>query len=927
MRPSKESEMRAYAGVSVALAACCLAAVSAQTPQAPVFRSDVELLEMDVSVVDGQGKPVPDLKVPEFAVTVDGQARRVVSSEYISDAAPAASGARVDPYISTNVGSRPGRLVVLVIDQNNISTERLRSAGDGIRRFIAGFAPNDRLSLISIPLPGARVDFTTNHKQVQDALTAVIGNDEVDRDKYNISSYEALALAEGRDKFATQKALNRLCEGVDPSPIGPCGRDVIYDAVQMAQRIRIHASESVESLAGLLKSLGSVEGTKSMVLISQGLILDELQTDARLLAELATEASVNVNVLLFDGTGRTSGQRGLSETPAEDRDLRERGLSEVATRSRGALFHTISGPEAALARIATELGGHYTLGVEPLASDHDGKTHNIKVQVRRSGATLRARQQFRYLPRMASDWSREDQVNRVLRSPSPSTQIPMRLTTYAYQGPAPQSQKAHVVIAAELDPTTSGVVDVAIGHALYDQNGRVVESGQERKIYSANTERPLHYELGVLVDPGVYRLRLAAIDLSGNSGSVDRDISAPQTNGQDVAVGDLMLAGSQDLQGGTVRPPVLVKVEDGVVQSFTEIYTNKPGTLTQAQVAFEVAETPEGPTLKSTTTAFQSKPGGLSAAAASSLSVAALPPGRYFVRAVTTSAGRTVGKVERPFLLLASTSTGSGGSKGMAASGTAGTLITGRVAGFTREDALQPETLRATFDALDKSHPLAKAALAKGRSGPLDGTALMALDAGDQAAGAMLRGLELLTKGQLDQAATQFTAAQRNAPDSALAAFYLGACYAAAGRDREALTNWERARTAQLAIPALSIAIGNAYLRLGQAEKAVGPLSEALSAQPQNDPLRKNLAIAQSSLGQYDRAYATVGPYLERHPADADALIVALQSIYQVHAEGKSLETADQDRAKAAAYAKAYAAANGPNQALVEKWLEFLKNR
>src|SRR5436190_12923089 len=133
--------MRARVGVSVALAACVLAAVSAQSPQAPVFRSGVEVLEVDVSVVDGQGKPVPDLQALEFIVSVDGQPRRVVSSEFISDVSPASPRAGVDPYVSTNADSRPGRLIVIAIDQNNVSTDRLRSAQDGIKRFIGGFAP------------------------------------------------------------------------------------------------------------------------------------------------------------------------------------------------------------------------------------------------------------------------------------------------------------------------------------------------------------------------------------------------------------------------------------------------------------------------------------------------------------------------------------------------------------------------------------------------------------------------------------------------------------------------------------------------------------------------------------------------------------------------------------------------------------------
>ncbi|HTL01550.1 MAG TPA: VWA domain-containing protein [Vicinamibacterales bacterium] len=905
--------MRAALCLSVAFAACCLVVVAAQAPQAPVFRSSVEVLEVDVSVVDDRSAPVPDVQAAEFTVTVDGKPRRVISSQYVSDVSPESQGAfaAADPYVSTNSDVRPGRLIALVIDQNNMTTDRLRGAQDAIKRFVGGLAPNDRVALMSIPAPGTSIDFTTNHRQVQDALTNMRGNDEVERDKYVISTYEALAVAEGRDKPTISRMLARLCEGTDPSPLGACGRDVAYDAVQIAQRIRIHTSESVEALAALLRILEGVDGSKSLVLLSQGLILDESQSDAGMLAELAAAARVNVNVLLFDGRGSSASARSISDTPSEDRGLRETGLTQWATRSRGTVFHVISGPESSFARITAELSGHYILGVDPLPSDRDGKPHNIRVQVRRSGTSLRARQQFRYLPRPTSDWAREDQMSRVLRSPSPATQIPIRMTTYAYQGAAPTPQKSQVVIAAELDPPTSGVVDLAVGYALYDEAGRALDVGQERKIYSANSDRPLHYEARILVNPGTYRLRVAAIDLSGNSGSVDREVHAAQTNIQEVAVGDLMLATVRDIQGGFVRPPVLLKVEDGNVQAYTEIYTNKAGSLAQSRVAFEVAEAPDGPAIRSDTQSFQTKPDGMSAAAAANLSVTALPPGKYFVRAMITSADRTVGKLVRPFELRAGTGVATG-------------LFSGRQEGFTRDDVLKPETLRATFDVLEKTHPLAKAAVAKGRSGQLEGTAVLALDAGDQAAGAMLRGLELLMKGQLDPAATQFGVALRSRPDSPLASFYLGVCFAAAGKDREALSNWERAKSEQLAIPALSTVIGQAHMRLGEQAQAAGPLSEALSAQPQNDSVRKSLAIVQSNLGRHDQAYDTIQSYLEKHMNDTDALMVALHALYQVHAAGKSLGTAEEDLSKAMTYAKAYAAAKGPNQPLVEKWVQFL---
>jgi Tfp pilus assembly protein PilF len=111
---------------------------------------------------------------------------------------------------------------------------------------------------------------------------------------------------------------------------------------------------------------------------------------------------------------------------------------------------------------------------------------------------------------------------------------------------------------------------------------------------------------------------------------------------------------------------------------------------------------------------------------------------------------------------------------------------------------------------------------------------------------------------------------------------------------------------------------------MGEPAQALDPLKEALDKQPQNDAVRKNLAIAHSYLGQYDQAYPMIRLYLQRNPTDIDALMVALHALYQARVEGKVLETAETDKAHAAEYARAYVNANGPMRALVEKWAEFL---
>ena len=263
-------------------------------------------------------------------------------------------------------------------------------------------------------------------------------------------------------------------------------------------------------------------------------------------------------------------------------------------------------------------------------------------------------------------------------------------------------------------------------HAVFDELGRAVVVGQERKIYSANTDRPLRYEAAFLVDPGKYRLRLAAIDLAGNSGSVEREVQAWDTNSQEVSLGDLMLTSTRDTQGGTIRPPVLLKVEDGQLQTFLELYTNKPGSLDQAKVTFEVAEGPDGPTLTADTVPFHNRDDGTAAQSAARLTLGALPPGRYVVRAVITSSDKTVGKLVRPFVLLPNNRPApapAASTDVRASSATTSTtmaipsgdlgLFSTKPSSFRREDVLKPEMLRATLDAMPANRAAASRILSR----------------------------------------------------------------------------------------------------------------------------------------------------------------------------------------------------------------------
>ncbi len=199
----------------------------AQTGQAPVFRSGVEVMEVDVTVVDSKGMPVRDLRAPEFTVTVDGQPRRVVSAEFISDSQ--APGERTppperDPYVSNNTDRRPGRLIMLVIDRNNIDTHTLRGSMEALKSFVSNIAPDDRLALMTIPPPGPSVDFTTNHAQVLEAITRIVGMDDRFLSRFNISDYEAITF----ENRSTPSRSSGCCFAHAETPIPtPCRRATV----------------------------------------------------------------------------------------------------------------------------------------------------------------------------------------------------------------------------------------------------------------------------------------------------------------------------------------------------------------------------------------------------------------------------------------------------------------------------------------------------------------------------------------------------------------------------------------------------------------------------------------------------------------------------------------------------------------------------
>src|SRR5436190_5498894 len=412
-------------------------------------------------------------------------------------------------------------------------------------------------------------------------------------DRNDVGDAEAIAMTNRGDEITSRQLIDREC---GTSTDQTCISELELEASRIVQRIRSRASESYYALGTLLTNLREAEGTKSMVLISQGFILDDVQAKTAQLAQTAAESRVNLNVVLLDDIAGDASSARRGKTLREDRDLREEGLSALAGKSRGALFQVTSSPEIAFDRLTKEMSGHYLLGVEPIQKDRDGKTHKISVRVKRSGATVRARREFRYTSRADDPRAREDQVASLLRSPAAATELPMRLASYVFQDP--ESYKEKLLVAAEIDPPPQGTADLMLAFVIFDAQGRPVGNGRERKIYTLSGAQPVEYHWAITLPPGTYTLRFAAIDAAGHRGSLEHEVRVWQMSGPAIAVGDLML-GRVDpaTRGGALTPVVATRVDNGRLAMYTEFYSSRPEALDTVTVAMEIADDESAPAL------------------------------------------------------------------------------------------------------------------------------------------------------------------------------------------------------------------------------------------------------------------------------------------------------------------------------------------
>ena len=910
---------RAGCGARVLRLASCLAlavayvvsgfsrTVAAQPQQQPPpsFQTSVEVTSLDVTVVDDRGEPVPSLTPADFVVRVDGNPRRVVTAEWVGLSAAASTAPAPPPPpdgYSTNESATGGRLIVLAVDQPNIRFGGTMAINKAANAFIDRLAPSDRVAVAGFGTGAPSTTFTADRARIKQALARMAGQKQSGRSVdagHNIALVEAQAIEKG-DRAMLEAVESRECStaGNAPGAVEMCRSQVELEARSLAFDVNREADQTIQTLRDLFVGLRTIDAPKTLILISEGFVL----YDEGMILELGTlaaEARTSVYALKLDNQMFDIADARMPINPFADRQARSEGLELLAGAARGTLFTITGTAQPLFERIESEISGYYLLGVESDARDKDSKTHSVRIDVPRKGAIVRSRRHVlnTETDRRARDRSPRRALAAALGSPLLASALPLRVASFALQGP--ERDRVQLLIHADVGTDYPASKVLSVGYIISDQNGRMVDNkAADMRLLPVlpGVPSPLQYTSGASLPPGEYTLKLAVVE-GDRVGTVEHLIHAALPAAGELTLSELMVGGPVET-GELLTPTIGYQVSYGSVHGYLEAY----GSATDGvMIEYEVATDPEAPALLN----VDVPPHRISESRVIFTKVMptnALPPGKYVLRAILSADGKSIKTLTRGFEIAApkvllTSADGLGGETSVDAELFLPVDEAVMKPAFEREVAVDAETLAPFRERV--------AAAVKAEF--------------DQ-------GIVHLGAGEYSKAELSFKRAIDPEGDATAPLTFMAAAFAASGHDREAASVWQTALVGGTDFPQIYQWLGGALLRSHDFGEARAIFEEAVAKWPSDVRFTKPLAMLYGTFGKGREAVRTLERYLEEQEDDRDAYMYAVQWIYTVHAGGAVVHSRAEDLKRARAYADGYAKARGPQLALVKQWVDYLAN-
>jgi VWFA-related protein len=425
------------AGFGGVLAVGASLAGSGPFAQGTQFRSGVDLIQIDVSVLDGTRRPVRDLTAADFTLIEDDQPQSIENFAFVDATGGLASESASDDMVRSSPTGfvADGRLVVIFMDDTTIWEPRdLQTAMTSARAIIGQLTPNDLAAVVFASGQGG-VDYTNDRARLMSA----------------VSTYS---------RRITGSLIVRLVRVAEDLAAVPDRRKILF-------YVGVGIPFPASLLDDALETYGDVRGQNSDLV--------------RYMQDIFRSAQIaNMNIYTIDPSGLQAPTRNAYDPNRANRDF----LQIVAGETGGRAIVNLNEPALEVPRAFRENDSYYLLGYRSTNQAKDGKFRRVRVRVNRRGTTVRARTGYYALPpaRFPTAGPRE-RARAAMETSAQAPDLPLRLAVApvaaARLGDTPAAA-VQLGFEAPLSgrPGAPETIDVVM--TIYNEVGHAVETRERR---------------------------------------------------------------------------------------------------------------------------------------------------------------------------------------------------------------------------------------------------------------------------------------------------------------------------------------------------------------------------------------------------------------------------------------------------------------
>ena len=555
----------------------CLLLAQTPTSSRPTFSTTTDVVIVNVTVLDRNGKPIENLKKDDFQVFEDGKLQKLsaVDLQHLTNQAlPPVAETAAAPAPEKPKGYNPDaeraafgvsmlskyqdrRLMVLLFDFSSMqAAEQIRAKDAAIRFLSTQMTASDTVSIMTY---GAELKTVQDFTSDRDLLIATVNKFRVGESSENAAT--AATGADAQDQSGTFTA--------DETEFNILNVDMKLAALEQAAR-----------------ALGQYPEKKALIYISSGVQKTGVENQSQLRATVNTAVRSNVAFYPIDARGLSAlvpggdaTQQGASGnnlySGAGQRSLREsfnnqqETLATLAIDTGGKALLDSNDLASGIRQVQQDFSTYYVISYVSSNGAQNGKYRRIQVKLAPRLASLSAKLDYRkgyYGPTTFArmrDSDKEAQLSQALLSDNPITDLPMAVEVDYFRL---EKNKYFVPISVKIPGSALAFHSKGAKQAteldfiaeVFDARNRPASTVRDTIPLKVSNDtagqvvrKNLQYDTGVTLTPGHYKLRFVARENGeGKVGTYETGFVVPDlASRQNLRVSSLVLSSQREPVG------------------------------------------------------------------------------------------------------------------------------------------------------------------------------------------------------------------------------------------------------------------------------------------------------------------------------------------------------------------------------------------